>query len=161
MTSKLRDMVATIDGNIKTLEDKSNEMNREIFDLHGARNAVLLKIIEEEQIIKDTEWEIKLSSDKVYLEYTGTRSEQSGPIHDLSEMVGGSWHSSCEFEEGINLYFDDNIVTLRFKENNMIMPFAKKHGFKLVGSGIVIEVQKINRKAKQLEALIHQFNIKG
>jgi hypothetical protein len=77
----------------------------------------------------------------------------------IKELARTDYHSWFEITDGIQLRFDDNDISISFKETKQVMPFVKKNGLKIFGTGITDRLAKLKRDAVALETIVHQFNL--
>ncbi len=77
----------------------------------------------------------------------------------LLKLSKDDFHSRFELSDGIMLRFDDDEISISFKENRQLMPFIKKYGLKVSGNKIADKLAKLKRDVAALEVVCHTFNI--
>lgn len=152
-----RKQIAELSSKIKELEDESANLQVESFALRQKREELIAQMIVEEKLMADTEWDLTLDgSSSAHLSYKETAT---GAMEFIKELARTDYHSWFEISDGIQLRFDDNDISLTFKETRQVMPFVKKNGLKIYGAGITDRLAKLKRDAAALEKICHQFNL--
>jgi hypothetical protein len=142
---------------IKEKEYASNDLTMEAFKLRGERELLVAKMIQNDQLMADTNWELRLDGGStLYLEY---RDPPGGKMDVVASFANSDYHSWFDLEDGIRLQFDDNDLSISFKEPKQLMPFVKKNKMKVTGSGILDRLAKLKREASVLEEVCHNFGI--
>ena len=149
--------IAELTNKIKDLEDKSANLQVESFALRQKREELIATMIVEEKLMADTEWDLTLDGNAgANLSYKETDSVS---MEFIKELARTDYHSWFEITDGIQLRFDDNDISISFKETKQVMPFVKKNGLKISGTGITDRLSKLKRDAAALETICHQFNL--
>ena len=149
--------IAELSTKIAELEEQSANLQVESFSLRQKREELIANMIVEDKLLLKTEWEITLDgSSGAQLSYKESESDSMAFIKELART---DYHSWFEITDGIQLRFDDNDITITFKETRQVMPFVKKNGIKISGSGITDRLAKLKRDAVALETIVHQFNL--
>lgn len=153
-----RSKLDKLNNSIQKLNQTINDSTDELYKFQNECGELLIQIVEDEKLLKDSLWDIEYFSEHIYLVYSGIKNDSFlGPINTL---CSGSGHSWLDIEPGIQLRFDEDEVSLHFDEVKSILPFAKKHKMKITGSNLSDKLQKLKRESSALEQLIHQFAIK-
>lgn len=149
--------IAELSTKIKDLEDQSANLQVESFALRQKREELIATMIVEDKLMRDTEWDLTLDgSSGAHLSY---KENQTDSMEFIKELARSDYHSWFEITDGIQLRFDDNDISISFKETKQVMPFVKKNGLKISGSGITDRLAKLKRDAVALETIVHQFNL--
>lgn len=152
-----RKQIEELTDKIKSLEDQSANLQAEAFGLRQDREELIAQMILEEKLLANTEWDISLDgSSGAELSY---KENGSTAMEFLKELARTDYHSWFEISDGIQVKFDDNDISITFKETKQVMPFVKKNGLKISGSGITDRLNKLKRDAVALETIVHQFNL--
>lgn len=141
---------------IKELEDQSAALQVDAFTLRQRREEVIAQMILDEKLLADTSWDLSFDSSGVSLSY---KESESDSMEFIKELARTDYHSWFEIADGIQLKFDDNDIALTFKETKQLMPFVKKNGLKISGTGITDRLNKLKRDVVALETVVHQFNL--
>lgn len=141
---------------IKELEDQSASLQVDAFTLRQRREEVIAQMILDEKLLADTSWDLSFDSSGVSLSY---KESESDSMEFIKELARTDYHSWFEIADGIQLKFDDNDISLSFKETKQLMPFVKKNGLKISGTGITDRLNKLKRDVVALETVVHQFNL--
>jgi hypothetical protein len=149
--------IAELSTKIAELEEQSANLQVESFSLRQKREELIATMIVEDKLLLKTEWEITLDgSSGAQLSYKESGSDSMDFIKELART---DYHSWFEITDGIQLRFDDNDISITFKETRQVMPFVKKNGIRISGSGITDRLAKLKRDAVALETIVHQFNL--
>lgn len=149
--------IAELSTKIKDLEDQSANLQVESFALRQKREELIATMIVEDKLMRDTEWDLTLDgSSGAHLSY---KESQTNSMEFIKELARTDYHSWFEITDGIQLRFDDNDISISFKETKQVMPFVKKNGLIISGSGITDRLAKLKRDAAALETIVHQFNL--
>ena len=142
---------------IKDLEDKSASLQADSFVLRQKREGLIAKMIIEDQLMTNTEWELTFDhSTSVRLTL---KKDPDNRMEYVSELARTDYHSWFEIMDGVNLQFDDSEISLTFKEAKLVVSFAKKNGMKISGAAITAKLAQLKRDASALEVVCHQFNL--
>ncbi len=152
----LKEQIEELTLKIKELEDQSAALQVDAFTLRQRREEVIGQMILEEKLLADTNWDLALDSSGVSLSY---RESEIDSMEFIKELARTDYHSWFEIADGIQLKFDDNDISMSFKETKQLMPFVKKNGLKIVGTGITDRLNKLKRDVVALETVVHQFNL--
>jgi hypothetical protein len=153
-----KEHIEQLTNQIKELDEQSAELQAQAFSLRTGREELIAQMILEDKILSKTDWEILLSGESSpFLEYTGPIDVD--PIQEIIKLARTDWHCWFELADGIRLQFDDNEVSLTFKEPRQLMPFVKKHNLIITGVGISDKLAKLKREVATLEDVCHQFNL--
>jgi hypothetical protein len=150
-----------LDQKIKKLDERQNLISDEISKITEQQYTILQQIIQEEKLLQDTNWELKLNGDRVYLTCLDSRADESSSLHCLDTLLNNTYHYSFNLEEGSEIRFDDNQISIHFDENRLATPLIKKYGLKVSSGTVAGKLLALKRQMNQLEILAHQFNIKG
>jgi hypothetical protein len=152
-----RKQIEELSSQIKELEDQSANLQVESFGLRQKREELIATMIVEDKLMADTEWDLTLDgSSSAHLSYKET---SSGSMEFIKELARTDYHSWFDITDGVQLRFDDNDISISFKETKQVMPFVKKNGLKISGTGITDRLAKLKRDAAALETIWHQFNL--
>jgi hypothetical protein len=147
---------------IEALDDRSAELGHQAWDLRRQREELIAKLIIEEDLFSGTTWDVELgnfvSSSGAHLNYTGLLVDNS-PMKKIADMARKEYHSTFELTVGVNVRFDDNGISLTFKEGKMMLPFVEKHGLVINGTSIQDKLAKLKRDVAALELVCHQLKL--
>lgn len=160
MTTKLAEDYSKNKEKIKDINDKIDNLNKKMDDLQNHQYDLLRRLILEEAILAGTKWEMKIIGNGVELDCLDKRSDPSSPLSKLDNMLEASYHYSFQLEDGVDVIFDDNLVSLRFLDNRNVIPTAKKYKLQISSNMMAKKLLDLKRQVHQLETLAHQFNIK-
>lgn len=153
-----RERINELTSQVKELDDQSADLQAKAFELRTLREELIAQMILEDGVLSGTDWELLLNGDtSSYLEYTGPIDVE--PMQEVIKLARTDWHCWFELADGIRLEFDDNEVSLTFKEPRQLMPFVKKHSLKITGTGISDKLAKLKREVATLEDVCHQFSL--
>lgn len=154
----IKEQIAALYDEIKVLEDEAANLQVKSFELRQRREELIAQMILEEKMLDRTNWELNLNpSDSATLDYAGAITDEV--IVSIRELCWAGWHSSFELSDGVSLQFDGNEVYLQFTETKQVMPFVKKSGLTISGSGVSDKLNKLKREVAALEKIAHQFNL--
>ncbi len=149
--------IAELSTQIKDLEDQSANLQVDAFSLRQKREELIATMIVEDKLMHGTEWDLTLDgSSGAHLSY---KDSDPNSMEFIKELARTDYHSWFEITDGIQLRFDDNDISITFKETKQVMPFVKKNGLKISGTGITDRLAKLKRDAAALEIICHQFNL--
>ncbi len=155
--SQLKNQIAELTVKIKKLEDEAADLNVQSFGLRQKREELIAQMILEEKLLSDTDWDLSLDGNAgATLSYKDTSPNN---MEFIKELARTDYHSWFEISDGIQLRFDDNDISLSFKESKQLMPFAKKNGLRINGTGIKDRLSKLKRDVAALETICHQFGL--
>lgn len=155
--SKLQNQIAKMTAEIKDLEDDAANLGVQAFDLRQKREELIAQMIMEEKLLSDTEWDLSLDGNAgASLSY---KDSSPNDMKFIKELARTDYHSWFEISDGIQLRFDDNDISLDFKESKQLIPFARKNGLRINGTGIKDKLAKLKRDVAALETICHQFGI--
>lgn len=152
----LKEQIEDLTLKIKELEDQAAALQVDAFTLRQRREEAIAQMILEEKLLSDTYWDLSLDSSGVSLSY---KESDADSMEFIKELARTDYHSWFEIADGIQLKFDDNDISLSFKETKQLMPFVKKNGLKISGTGITDRLNKLKRDVVALETVVHQFNL--
>ncbi len=152
----LKEQIEDLTLKIKELEDQSAALQMDAFTLRQRREEAIAQMILDEKLLADTSWDLSLDSSGVNLSY---KESDADSMEFIKELARTDYHSWFEIADGIQLKFDDNDIALTFKETKQLMPFVKKNGLKISGTGITDRLNKLKRDVVALETVVHQFNL--
>lgn len=156
-----KNKITELTSEIKTLEDESANLQAKSFELRQERELLIAKMILEDKLLKDTKWHLTLNGgDGLILNYTmpTIAGGIDGSMQFLVDLARKDYHSWFELISGITLRFDDNDISITFKESKQALPFIRKHGLIVDASTITDRLSKLKRDAAALEAIYHQFS---
>lgn len=153
-----RSRIEIINADIKKMDDSINDTVDKISLLQKEASDLMIKIIEEDNLLKNTLWEINVSY-KISLDYSGDKNDAF--FKPITDLCNGAWHTWLDMEDGIQLRFDEDTVSLHFEETKQIVSFANKHQIKITGSNVTDKLHTLKREVSTLEQLVHQFSIKN
>ncbi len=152
----LKEQIEDLTLKIKELEDQSAALQMDAFTLRQRREETIAQMILDDKLLADTSWDLSLDSSGVSLSY---KESEADSMEFIKELARTDYHSWFEIADGIQLKFDDNDIALSFKETKQLMPFVKKNGLKISGTGITDRLNKLKRDVVALETVVHQFNL--
>ena len=150
-----------INAELDKLVDQSNEVADKVGQLSSTRDSLLIEIIETENLLKDSNWELKFSG-QIFLEYAGKVDDYiMSTILSYAKSSGSSYqYVWLQLESGIQFRIDEDEVSLHFDEPKMILPFVKKHKVKITGSSVVDRLRNLKREVASIEQICHEFSLK-
>jgi hypothetical protein len=155
--SKMEKQISEMSAEIKRLEDEAADLGVKAFDLRQKREEMIAQMILEEKLLSDTDWDLSLDgSSGASLSY---KDSSPNDMRFIKELARTDYHSWFEISDGIQLRFDDNDISLSFKESKQLIPFAKKNGLRINGTGIKDKLSKLKRDVAALETICHQFGL--
>jgi GTP-sensing pleiotropic transcriptional regulator CodY len=157
----LRARYEEINEQIKKLDDQSNLIYNEIATLNEEQAKIIQTIIKTEKALEGSSWELKLNNDRVYLVCLDKREDAGNPLRSIDVLINNTYHYSFNLEEGVEIRFDDDEISIHFEENKLAMPCIKQYKLKVTSGTIATKMQALKRQVNQLELIAHQFNIKG
>lgn len=150
--------IELINASITELDKNINEALDKVEVLRQEGSALMIQIIEEEQLLKNTTWELDVIH-KTYLSYCGSKKDLV--FKPISDLCANIWHTWIDVEDGIQLRFDDENVSLHFDEVRTILPFVNKHKLKINGKNVSDKIRILKHEISTLEQLIHRFSIQS
>lgn len=141
---------------IDELNEQANSIRDASYKLEVVNLDIIPQLIEEEQILNGTTWELKTNRRNPYLEYYGSKTDAC--MIKLTELAWDGYHSSFTFEKGIDMEFDD-VVSLQFDDLKKIPAFVKRMGIIIEPRQIKENLQKLKKDALVLEIICHQLQL--
>lgn len=155
--SKMQKQIAEMTAEIKELEDEAANLGVKAFDLRQKREELIAQMILDEKLLDDTDWDLSLDGGSgASLSY---KDSSPNDMQFIKELARTDYHSWFEISDGIQLRFDDNDISLTFKESKQVMPFAKKNGMRINGTGLKDKLSRLKRDVAALETICHQFGL--
>ncbi len=154
-----RDQLLTLKNQIQKIENNISNLQNESYELRDKRDTIASEVILEENLLEGTTWEIESFEGRTYLTYKG--NIRDAEFAQVADLTWSGWHSWFSLEEGIQIRFDDSVASLHFDDPKLLVPFAKRHKIIVSGQQIVDRLRELKREASALEAINHQFNLKG
>jgi len=154
----MRSKLEKINESISKLNNSIDKMVDEIATLQATGSDLVTLIIEEENLLKDSIWNIRHRHHGIFLDYAGSYDDSI--LKSFTKLCNDSSNAWIDMENGIQLRIDEDYVSFYFDESKMLLPFANKHKMKLIGNNLTSELQALKREYSALEKLIHQFSIK-
>ncbi len=149
--------IKELSSQIKDLDDQSANLASKSYELRQEREQLIAQMILENKMLKGTNWSLYLDgSNGVVLNYQTNQASNS--MDFISKMAQTDYSSWFELSDGIYLRFDDDDISISFKEAKQLVPFVKKHVLIVSGSGVTDRLAKLKRDVAALEAVIHQFS---
>ena len=157
--SNPRQHLIEIENKVKELNELQESIHEQQRELSVARHNVVRRIVMEENLLRDTEWEIESTPHShLYISYTGTRDDKlMKPINDLCAY---DWHDEFDLGNGIKICFNDSDVMISYENTKDLMLFVQKQKLKINGTNVSDNIKSLKRKVAALELIAHQFNIK-
>ncbi len=154
----LKDKIDALTNKIKDLREQATKLDDAENKLRIEREILLAKSITEESVLLDTNWELEvITTGGAKLLFKA--SVIPDVMKALLKLSKDDFHSRFELSDGIMLRFDDDEISISFKENRQLMPFIKKYGLKVSGNKIADKLAKLKRDVAALEVVCHTFNI--
>jgi hypothetical protein len=154
-----RQQIEELKESISNIDLKACELQDEAAHLREKRDTIVSEVILEEELLANTNWEIRTFDNDVYLQFVGKLKDER--FASVIDVVWNGWHSWFNLEPEVQIRFDDAIVTLNFDDPKLVIPFVKKHKLKVTGQTLVDRMRELKRELSALEAINHQFNLKG
>lgn len=160
----IHEEIDSLTSRIQEFDDRSSELGHQAWELRQQREILFAKLILEDALLKGTTWDVETNSgynpsNSVYLTFTGPSVDKSSPLHKVMDMARQDYHSDFNLMEGINIRFDDNNISLHFKDTKSLLPFITKNGLVINGTSIRDRLAKLKREVSVLELVCHQFNL--
>lgn len=160
----IHEEIDSLTNRIQEFDDRSSELGHQAWELRRQRELLFARLILEDGLLKDTTWDVELDtgyhpSNTVYLNYTGPITDKSTPIGKIIDMARNDYHSNFSLMENVNIRFDDNNISLHFKESKALLPFITKYGLVINGTSIRDRLAKLKREVSALELVCHQFKL--
>ncbi len=154
----LKDKIDALTNKIKDLREQATKLDDAENKLRIEREILLAKSITEDSVLLDTNWELEvITTGGAKLLFKA--SVIPDVMKALLKLSKDDFHSRFELSDGIMLRFDDDEISISFKENRQLMPFIKKYGLKVSGNKIADKLAKLKRDVAALEVVCHTFNI--
>ena len=155
-----REQVTIIDQELLKLDEKQTALSLEESGLRESRSLLIKELIEEENLLDSTTWELFVTSSGsgMYLQYSEGNEEK---ISELSKLCFSSWHDSFELQTGVTLHFDDGVYTLHAADPGQLKSFAVNHNFIITARDINNQIKRLSRQLNVLQEVCHQFNLQG
>jgi hypothetical protein len=156
----MRDKLEIIDQALLKLDEKQTALSLEESGLRESRSLLIKELIEEENLLDSTTWELFVTSSGsgMYLQYSEGNEEK---ISELSKLCFSSWHDSFELQTGVTLHFDDGVYTLHAADPGQLKSFAVNHNFIITARDIGNQIKRLSRQLNVLQEVCHQFNLQG
>lgn len=148
--------IAEMTKSIQKIEEEASELSMKAFDLRQKREELIAQMILDERLLSDTDWDLSLDGQGAHLSY---KANSPNDMKVIKELARTDYHSWFEISDGIQLRFDDNDISLSFKESKQVMPFAKRNGLRINGTGLKDKLSKLKRDVAALETICHQFGL--
>jgi DUF4097 and DUF4098 domain-containing protein YvlB len=152
-----KSQIEELSSQIKDLEDRAANLQVESFDLRQKREELIARMIVEEKLMVDTEWELTMDHNSTAS--LSFKKDNKGSINYIVELAKADYHSWFEIMDGVSLRFDDNEISISFKDSKLVIPFAKKNGLKISGNNLTNKLAQLKRDVAALEIICHQFSL--
>lgn len=150
-----REKIASLTTEITALEDHSQNLQVEAWNLRQERDELIAQLILEEKMLANTTWELSLG-DVTNLSYKETKA---GELDSVKELARKDWHATFELEPGVNLRFDDSEISLSFDDPKQVLLFIRKNDLIIGGTKVSDRLNILKREIAALEEVCHQFNL--
>ncbi len=157
MTNPKIKQLEDINSQIKKIDLEIDSMMDNLSQLHTKKCDLFSQILEEEQLLKNSEWNLK-HDPNLNLEYDGKKNDVI--MQTFSKWLPDERLTWIDLEDGIQLRFNEDYVYLYFDDSKMILPFVNKHNIKIKGANITNKLLSLKREVAALEKICHQFSIK-
>lgn len=157
--SKLQKQISEMTAEIKKLEDGAADLGVKAFTLRQKREELIAQMILDEKLLLDSDWDLSLDVSGKAGAHLSYKDTSPNDMEFIKELARTDYHSWFEISDGIELHFDDNDISLVFKESKQLMPFAKKNGLRINGVGLKDKLSKLKRDVAALETICHQFGL--
>lgn len=151
MTAK-EDLQA-LDARIAAMEEQSNALAQQSYQLSMEREAVLKRYVLEAKLLHGTVWAVQLHWQKPDLVLN---CHQKLPEEAMSLLRSG-WHSSFELEDGATINFDDNDISLRLKPEVNVGQMITKYGLVIRTDEVVNQIILLTAQQEALQRLLQQI----
>jgi hypothetical protein len=159
---KLLDEIEDLGKRIDEMDERSSELGHQAWEMRRRREELIAQLILEEDLLSGSTWDVELgnyaASSGTYLNYTG-RLQDGSTMKKVVDLARDDYHSTFDLTEGVTVRFDDNDITLTFKEGRMILPFVQKYGLVINGTSIQDKLAKLKRDVAALELVCHQLKL--
>lgn len=152
-----KSQIEKLSSQIKDLEDRSANLQVESFDLRQKREELIARMIVEERLMVDTEWELTMDHNSTAS--LSLKKDDKGSMNYITELARTDYHSWFEIMDGVSLRFDDSEISISFKDSKLVIPFAKKNGLKISGNNLTSKLAQLKRDVAALEVICHQFSL--
>lgn len=146
---------------INSHDNEINKMVEELSKFQIQKNDLIIKIIEDENILKNSKWDLEAAARGMpKLIYSGKADDPL--MEDIHNMLGHDNFCWLDIDsaQGIQLQIEGTDVQLSFDHSKTILPFVKKHGLKISGTNVTDKLLALKREVNAIEQLVHQFALK-
>lgn len=152
-----REQLTIINQALLKLDEKQTELSLEESGLRESRHLLIKEIIEEENPLDSTKWELFVGTNVgMFLQYIEGNEEE---INEFHKLCFHSWHDTFEIQDGITFHFDDGTYTLHSPDPGQLKSFAVNHNFIIITKDIGDKIKKLSRQLNVLQEVCHQFNL--
>ena len=165
---KLLNQILHLDKVIEELDNSALDSTHQAWLYRQQRHKLMAELILQKDLLSGSTWNVELINpgltnfSSINLNYTGKISDPS-PMKEILDLARvsnfTSGTSSLQLMDGINIRFDDNHISLSFKESKMLLPFVQKYGLIINGSTIQDSLSKLKRDVAALELVCHQLKL--
>lgn len=156
----------TVREDLKKVQDELDEleMQQDVlraleYPLQVKRGDAIQRLLDEEKPFNGTSWTLKFNYKGVlFLEYDGHRFDDE--MKEVHELCSTSWHSDFKLEEGVEIQFDDNVVSLSFKDSSKIAEVASRHGLVVTANELKERAETLHKELAGLEIVKQQLGFK-
>lgn len=153
------EQIAELDEKIKNLDNLSGELHKKAWDLREKRSKIVAEMILQDNLLEKTDWTLTSgSSNGVHLSMSSS-GKTGTTLEKIQELAQTDYHCDFILQDGITLRFDDNEISLVFKESKTMLPFVTKYGLVVNAFGIKDKLARLKREVATLEATCHQFKL--
>lgn len=143
------------------IESHNSEIDikvNELADFQNKKNDLIIQIINDEKLLKNSQWELKTGS-LTSLKYSG-KSDDIIMSH-ITNLISQDSFCWIDIEPGIQLQIDGDDVEITFDQPKTILSFIKKNQMSISGASVSDKIQALKRETAALEQLTHIFSIKN
>src|SRR5512135_2276103 len=124
--NNFQEQIIEMTASIQKMEEDASNLSMKAFDLRQKREELIAQMILEERLLSDSDWDLSLDGQAgATLSY---KNNSPNDMEAIKDLVRTDYHSWFEISDGIQIRFDDNDISLSFKESKQVMPFAKRNG---------------------------------
>lgn len=126
-------------------------------DCRDKRDSLISNIILEEKLLSKTQWDLVMHvhGNSAYL----SASDGIHGLPELTELARIDYHCRIQIDD-VYLSFDDNNVSIDFRNVSSAMEFINKHNVNIVTNKVLERLNLAKQEVKSLEAMLVKFGVK-
>jgi hypothetical protein len=155
MTATTTQQIEEIDQQNKILDAKYRELDQARQTLMQRHDELIIQFVRESRLLQGTKWRIDITrtsyADMVLIPYSVHIQPE---MESLIKLLRTDWHCSIELQEGVSLRFDDNDISLNFKNSSLVVPFIQQHGIVVITLDLRDKIDKLKKDIIALEEVL-------